>query len=194
MIDFKLLIEKALKLGFSDVEIVEKSSKALEVSLFRSVVDQNVLSEDNSISIRAMYNDKMANMSIENFDCDLDEMFAYIGGIIKGVKGLPIEIGGRSDHLHILTSLPKTMSVSEFVRVLKSNSSKWIKTKNIRYNTFEWQEGYGAFSVSPSLLDKTINYIRNQEEHHKKRNAKDEYMMFLDAYKVEYDERYLIDD
>lgn len=74
MIDFKLLIEKALKLGFSDVEIVEKSSKALEVSLFRSVVDQNVLSEDNSISIRAMYNDKMANMSIENFDCDLDEV------------------------------------------------------------------------------------------------------------------------
>ena len=74
MIDFKLLIEKALKLGFSDVEIVEKSSKSLEVSLFRSVVDQNVLSEDNSISIRAMYNDKMANMSIENFDCDLDEV------------------------------------------------------------------------------------------------------------------------
>lgn len=132
--------------------------------------------------------------SIEICECDLNEIFAYIGGIIKGVKGLPIEIGGRSDHLHILTSLPKTMSVSEFVRVLKSNSSKWIKTKNIRYNAFEWQEGYGAFSVSPSLLDKTINYIRNQDEHHKKRNAKDEYMMFLDAYKVEYDERYLIDD
>ena len=74
MIDFKLLIDKALKLGFSDVEVVEKSSKSLEVSLFRSVVDQNVLSEDNSISIRAMFNDKMANMTIENFDCDLDEV------------------------------------------------------------------------------------------------------------------------
>ena len=131
---------------------------------------------------------------IEICECDLNEIFAYIGGIIKGVKGLPIEIGGRPDHLHILTSLPKTMSVSEFVRVLKSNSSKWIKTKDIRYKNFEWQEGYGAFSVSPSLLDKTINYIRNQEEHHKKRNTKDEYMMFLDAYKVEYAVRYLIDD
>ena len=74
MINFKLLIEKALKLGFSDIEIVEKSSKSLEISIFRSAVEQNVLSEDNSISIRAMYNDKMANISIENFDCDLDEI------------------------------------------------------------------------------------------------------------------------
>ena len=74
MIDFKLLIDKALKLGFSDIEIVEKSSKSLEISIFRSAVEQNVLSEDNSIAIRALYNDKMANMTIENFDCDLDEI------------------------------------------------------------------------------------------------------------------------
>ena len=60
-------------------------------------------------------------------ECDLNEIFAYVGGIIKGVNGLPIEIGGRSDHIHILASLPKTMSLSEFVRVIKSNSSKWIK-------------------------------------------------------------------
>ena len=74
MIDFKLLIDKALKLGFSDIEIVEKSSKSLEISIFRSAVEQNVLSEDNSIAIRALYNDKMANMTIENFECDLDSV------------------------------------------------------------------------------------------------------------------------
>ena len=127
-------------------------------------------------------------------ECDLNEIFAYVGGIIKGVNGLPIEIGGRPNHIHILTSLPKTMSLSEFVRTIKSNSSKWIKGLDVRYRMFEWQEGYGAFSVSPSLLDKTIQYIRMQEEHHKKRNVKDEFKLFLDAYKMEYDERYLIDD
>ena len=72
MIDFKLLINKAKELGFDDIEIVEKSSKALELSLFNSKVDQNVLSEDNSISIRGLLNEKMATMSIENFDCDID--------------------------------------------------------------------------------------------------------------------------
>ena len=127
-------------------------------------------------------------------ECDLNEIFAYVGGIIKGVNGLPIEIGGRPDHIHILASLPKTMSLSEFVRVIKSNSSKWIKGLDERYKLFEWQEGYGAFSISSSLLDKTIQYIRMQEEHHKKRNAKEEFQLFLDAYKMEYDDRYLIDD
>ena len=127
-------------------------------------------------------------------ECDLNGIFAYVGGIIKGVNGLPIEIGGRPDHIHILASLPKTMSLSEFVRVIKSNSSKWIKGLDERYKLFEWQEGYGAFSISSSLLDKTIQYIRMQEEHHKKRNAKEEFKLFLDAYKMEYDERYLIDD
>ena len=127
-------------------------------------------------------------------ECDLNDIFAYIGGIIKGVNGIPIEIGGRTDHIHILASLPKTMALSEFVRTIKSNSSRWIKDIDVCYKMFEWQEGYGAFSVSPTLLDKTINYIRSQEEHHAKRNTKEEYKMFLDAYGIEYDEQYLIDD
>ena len=134
------------------------------------------------------------SIGIKLHESDLNDIFAYIGGIIKGAHGIPIEIGGRPDHIHILTTLPKTMALSEFVRIIKSNSSKWIKTKNIGYKHFEWQEGYGAFSVSPTLLDKTINYIRSQEEHHAKRNTKEEYKMFLDAYGIEYDEQYLIDD
>ncbi len=144
------------------------------------------------IDIHLIFHIKSTGIKLR--ECDLSEIFAYVGGIIKGVNGLPIQIGGRPDHLHILASLPKTMPLSEFVRVIKSNSSKWIKIKDIYYKKFEWQEGYGAFSVSPSLLDKTVEYICNQEEHHKKRNSKEEYKLFLDAYKIEYDERYLIDD
>ena len=132
--------------------------------------------------------------SVKIKEDDLNRVFAYIGGIIKGAHGIPIEIGGRPDHIHILTTLPKTMALSEFVRTIKSNSSKWMKELDARYKMFEWQDGYGAFSVSSTLMDKTVNYIRGQEEHHVKRSAKEEYKMFLDAYNVEYDERYLVDD
>jgi REP element-mobilizing transposase RayT len=125
---------------------------------------------------------------------DLPRIFAYIGGIIKGLGGLPIEIGGMPDHMHILTSLPKTMSLAEFVRAVKADSSKWMKQLDPSYNTFAWQEGYGAFSVSPSLIDKTVKYIRGQAEHHKKRTFQEEYRLFLEAYGIEYDERYAFGD
>ena len=144
------------------------------------------------INIHLIFHIKISSVKIK--EDDLNRVFAYIGGIIKGAHGIPIEIGGRPDHIHILTTLPKTMALSEFVRTIKSNSSKWMKELDARYKMFEWQDGYGAFSVSSTLMDKTVNYIRCQEEHHVKRSAKEEYKMFLDAYNVEYDERYLVDD
>lgn len=144
------------------------------------------------INIHLIFHIKISSVKIK--EDDLNRVFAYIGGIIKGAHGIPIEIGGRPDHIHILTTLPKTMALSEFVRTIKSNSSKWMKELDARYKMFEWQDGYGAFSVSSTLMDKTVNYIRGQEEHHVKRSAKEEYKMFLDAYNVEYDERYLVDD
>ena len=125
---------------------------------------------------------------------DLGRIFAYVGGIIKGIGGMPIEIGGMPDHLHILTSVPQTMSLSDFVRAIKADSSKWIKTIDACYEKFAWQQGYGAFSVSPSLVDKTVKYIRSQAEHHKKRTFQEEYMLFLDAYGIQYDERYAFGD
>ncbi len=121
---------------------------------------------------------------------DLDRIFAYIGGIIKGIGGLPIEIGGMTDHVHIFTSLPKNMSLADFVRAIKADSSKWMKQFDPCYATFAWQEGYGAFSVSPSLTDKTVKYIHGQAEHHKKRTFQEEYKLFIEAYGIEYDERY----
>jgi len=125
---------------------------------------------------------------------DLDRIFPYIGGIIKSMGGLPIEIGGMPDHVHILTSLPKTMTLTDFVRTIKANCSKWMKSMDAYYDAFTWQEGYGAFSVSPSLIDKTVQYIRCQAEHHRKRTFREEYKLFLEAYGIQYDERYAFGD
>ncbi len=130
---------------------------------------------------------------IRMLEADLIHIFAYIGGIIRNIDGIPIEIGGRPDHVHILCSLPKTKTLAEFVRTVKANSSKWMKTLGQHYQSFMWQEGYGAFSVSPTLLDKTVSYIRTQEQHHRKRSPREEYESFLKAYNIEYDEKYIID-
>ena len=97
-------------------------------------------------------------------------------------------------HVHILCTLPKTMALSDFVRSIKANSSRWIKTLGSHYAGFEWQTGYGAFSVSPSVIDKTIDYINNQAEHHKTVSFSDEYKAFLAAYKVEFNPDYLLTD
>lgn len=125
---------------------------------------------------------------------DLQRIYRYIGGIIKGLEGIPIEIGGTSNHVHILTSLPKSLALTDFIREIKANSSKWIRQLDTHYTQFAWQDGYGAFSVSPSLLEKTVQYIRSQEEHHKKRSFSEEYRLFLDAYGITYDKRYAFGD
>ena len=134
------------------------------------------------------------SMGIIMRDDDLDRIFAYIGGTIRSIGGIPIEVGGMPDHIHILTSLPKTMALADFVRTIKAESSKWMKSVDGYYHRFAWQEGYGAFSVSPSLTEKTIQYIRNQAEHHKKRSFQEEYKLFLEAYGISYDERYVFSD
>ena len=125
---------------------------------------------------------------------DLPRIFQYIGGVIRGLNAIPIEIGGMSDHIHILTSLPKAMPLTDFVRDIKSNSSKWIKQQHPDYKLFAWQDGYAALSVSPGILDKTISYIRRQNEHHQKRSFEEEYKMFLEHYGIAYNERYVISD
>jgi REP element-mobilizing transposase RayT len=123
---------------------------------------------------------------------DLPQVFAFIGGVIKNIDGYPVTVGGVENHIHILATMPKTMSVSDFVKTIKANSSRWIKILDKYYETFAWQEGYGAFCVSPSLLKKTIRYIETQEEHHKKESVRAEFIRFLKANGIEFDERYLI--
>ena len=105
----------------------------------------------------------------------LPRLFQYLGGTIRGMNGKAIMIGGEPDHVHILTTIPSTITVAEFVMKIKKNSSKWLKTLGSYYRAFAWQDGYGAFSVSHSVIPKTIAYISNQEEHHRKMTMKEEY-------------------
>ena len=125
---------------------------------------------------------------------DLNRVFEYLGGIIRSEGSIPFAVGGVADHIHILMTLPKTIAMSDFVRIIKAKSSKWLKTVDAYYEPFQWQEGYGAFSVSPSLMARTTKYIFGQAEHHKVKSYHDEYCETLKAYGIEYDERYAFGD
>lgn len=121
------------------------------------------------------------------------ELYAYIGGICKNHECYPYAIGGIEDHIHILCLLSKKLPLYKLLEVVKSNSSRWIKTKGKKYKDFYWQGGYGAFSVNPSEISIVKKYIDNQEERHKKISFKDEFRAFLKKYEVEYDEQYVWD-
>ena len=121
------------------------------------------------------------------------ELYSYLGGICNNFECQVIKIGGHKVHIHILCLLSKKTALIKLVEQLKSNSSKWIKTKGSEYSNFYWQDGYGAFSVNPSEVDIVINYIENQKEHHSKKTFQEEYLAFLNKYKVEYNEHYVWD-
>ena len=122
---------------------------------------------------------------------DKPALYRYITGIINALSSETIAIGGTSNHIHILFSLPKTISLSEFIMKIKANSSRWLKDQGTQYRAFAWQDGYGAFSVSASVVAKLKDYINNQEEHHRKVSYKEEVKRFFDAYHIDYDERYI---
>ena len=118
-------------------------------------------------------------------------LYPYIGAIAKK-KGFPIlSIGGINDHIHILLSQNKNYTLAESVKFIKACSSKWIHLTFPDLSNFNWQEGYGAFSVSQSNIRKTIEYINNQDEHHRKMTFKQEYLKFLDVNGIEYDDRFV---
>lgn len=121
------------------------------------------------------------------------ELHAYLGGICNRLQCHVVIVGGYTDHIHILCKLSQKIALVKLVEELKSHSSKWIKSKDQSYKAFYWQEGYGAFSVNPSEIDKVILYITNQHEHHTKKTFQEEYSAFLKKYQVEYDERYMWD-
>jgi len=120
------------------------------------------------------------------------ELYKYITGIIQRQNHKVIIINGVSDHLHILIGFRPHQSLAELVQDIKGSSSKWINEKKFLKINFAWQEGYAAFSYSQSHLEKVIYYITNQERHHKKKSFSDEYKEFLRAFKVDFDERYLL--
>jgi REP-associated tyrosine transposase len=102
-----------------------------------------------------------------------------------------LAIGGTADHLHALLSLPGMMSFAKAVQLIKGGSSKCVHDTFSEHRRFQWQEGYGAFSVSPSRVDQTVAYIQNQKEHHRKKTFQEEFRELLDKHGIEYDPRFL---
>jgi len=119
------------------------------------------------------------------------ELYKYITGIIQNNGHKLLQINGMPDHIHCLFGLRPAQSLSELMKQVKQDSSKWINQNHLSKSKFSWQEGYGAFSYSKSQLPRVIKYIQNQQEHHKTRNFGDEYLALLKAHGVDYDERYL---
>lgn len=120
-----------------------------------------------------------------------ERLFSYIGGIIRELGGKLIEINSMPEHIHFYAYMPKTVSISKFMEIVKANSSKWVHDSFPNKDKFGWQDGYGAFSVSKSAEDTVIQYIRNQQEHHLKKSFQEEFVEFLNKHGIEYDENYL---
>jgi putative transposase len=117
------------------------------------------------------------------------ELFAYMGGIIHEMQATALIINGISDHVHLLVRMRPSQSVAEIARVVKTNSSRWVRSKG--HSLFSWQAGYGVFSVSESNVPAVTKYIASQEEHHRKRSFQEEFVIFLKKNNVAYDERYI---
>ena len=120
-------------------------------------------------------------------------MHAYIGGAFKSMDCPVVVVGGVADHVHILCILSRKHSISHVMKEVKAQSSRWVKTKGAMMRKFEWQRGYGIFSVDPDGADAVRRYIRNQEENHRRMPFTDEYRGILMENDVEYDERYVWD-
>ena len=122
-----------------------------------------------------------------------EDLYSIIGGIARKRKAKLLAAGAVYDHIHLYTSLPSTISIADFVNATKANSSKWIHDSFTRLRGFAWQEGYGAFSLSASQINRTAKYIQTQKEHHAQESFEDEYIRFLDSNGVEYDPKYVFD-
>lgn len=120
-----------------------------------------------------------------------DELYRYVGGIIKAEGGGLLQMGGMPDHIHMVVKLKPVHSLSEMMQKVKGGSSKWVNKQNRFAHKFVWQEGYGAFTVSESQMPVVLRYVREQENHHRKLSFKEEFIRILEHHGVEYNERYI---
>jgi len=122
-----------------------------------------------------------------------DEVFKYIAGIIKGKNQKPIIVNGVADHVHAFVGLIPSMNISDLIRDIKNNSSNFINERKYLKGKFSWQEGYGAFSYAHSQIESVYQYIANQEQHHKRKTFREEYIDFLKKFEIEFNEKYLFE-
>jgi REP element-mobilizing transposase RayT len=122
-----------------------------------------------------------------------ERLYPFVGGLVRNRKCTLLRIGGIADHVHLLVQQARDISVAELVGEVKSISSGWIKDVFPSHSDFAWQQGYAAFSVSLSGLDRLIAYIENQAEHHRRKTYQEEVREFLDKHGIRHDERYMWD-
>jgi REP element-mobilizing transposase RayT len=121
------------------------------------------------------------------------ELYSYLATICKSRDCPALKIGGAEDHVHLLSRLSRTITISKLIEQVKKGSSKWIKTKGTKFSKFFWQNGYGAFSIGASQIPALRQYIENQKTHHQHQSFMDEYRALLEKYQIEYNERYVWD-
>jgi len=122
-----------------------------------------------------------------------ERLYAYIAGILREHGARVVVAGGTEDHVHLLAELPPTLPVADAMRLVKANSSKWVRESYPTHSSFGWQTGYAAFSVSTSAVDDVVHYIQQQAKHHRTRTFAEEFVEFLRRHKIEYDKRYVWD-
>ena len=121
------------------------------------------------------------------------ELEAYLAGILRRLDCPAVQVGGMPEHVHFLCRLSRTLTIAKMVEEVKKGSSKWVKTKAAALRNFHWQNGYGVFSVSPSRSPEVVQYIADQEEHHRRVTFEEEYRALLEKHGLEFDERYVWD-
>ena len=122
-----------------------------------------------------------------------DGVHAFLAGAVRTAGCECLRVGGVADHVHLAVQLSRTLTVAQLIEDIKTSSSKWMKEQSSKLGAFAWQRGYGAFSVGPGDQQALLDYIDNQEEHHRKRTFQEEYRAFLTKYDISYDERYVWD-
>jgi len=123
-----------------------------------------------------------------------EQLYQYVGGIIREKDGVLLEIGGIEDHVHILAGIPPTICVSDMLRFIKSNSSGWVNATHKPKDKFAWQPGFGAFTVSQSQKPSVREYIQKQEQHHAKKSFRDEYLAMLVVHGISYDPKFVFEE
>jgi REP element-mobilizing transposase RayT len=123
-----------------------------------------------------------------------DELYKYITGIVQNNKHKLIAINGTANHIHVFVGYKPHQLIPDLLQDIKGDSSKWINDKRLVYGKFQWQQGYGVFSYSHSHIDRVVKYIMNQEEHHKRKSFREEYLELLEKFAIPYDEKYILLD
>jgi REP element-mobilizing transposase RayT len=145
----------------------------------------------SKLTYHVVFSTKYRRKTITEVVCE--RLYQYIGGIVRNLDGCCLEIGGVEDHIHLLANLASTKSVSDSIRDIKSNASRWLNELPEAKNWFGWQKGFGAFTVSHSQIEIVRSYIQNQREHHRTKTFEEEFIELLRRHEIDFDRKYLFE-